>query len=93
MRSLLGEHPPPSASAGQAVEQAEHVPRHRVQRDTARELVAAVLQARLGDTLAADPVVGASEPREFGLEAVKGAEDGGLILGEDHCNARRQVAA
>lgn len=32
--------------------------------DTARELVAAVLRARLGDTLAADPVVGASEPRE-----------------------------
>ena len=32
--------------------------------DTARDLVAAVLRARLGDTLAADPVVGASEPRE-----------------------------
>ncbi len=32
--------------------------------DTARDLVGAVLRARLGDTLAADPVVGASEPRE-----------------------------
>lgn len=32
--------------------------------ETARNLVAAVLRARLGDTLAADPVVGASEPRE-----------------------------
>ena len=32
--------------------------------ETARDLVGAVLRARLGDTLAADPVVGASEPRE-----------------------------
>jgi small conductance mechanosensitive channel len=32
--------------------------------DSARNLIAAVLRARLGDILAADPVVGASEPRE-----------------------------
>jgi hypothetical protein len=32
--------------------------------ESARDLVGAVLRARLGDTLAADPVVGASEPRE-----------------------------
>lgn len=31
---------------------------------SARDLVGAVLRARLGDALAADPVVGASEPRE-----------------------------
>ena len=40
------------------------VPAATTKAEAARDLVAAILRARLGDALAADPVVGAVEPRE-----------------------------